>query len=213
MAPKRGWKAAPAAAAAATPASAAASSAASSGPAASADAKLLKACDKALQAVRSGVKKSAKAVADLLDKQPCSLTYRTQSAAHLISALLEPANAAKHLAAACDVSSRGVSADPSCLHLEVMNAVTHFRRAYQTIAAEYLVLVQGTAVSRPRASRNEENTTAFDALQTLVAKLENADFSAASLYVLEQEKRMACKHPDGCSALEYRLELKAVAKQ
>ena len=212
MAPKRGSKAAPAAAAAATPASASASSSPSAGPAASAEAELLKACDKALQNVRLGVKKSAKGVAELLDKQPCSLTYRAQSAAYLISALLEPANAKKHLAAACAVSSKGVSAEPGCLHLEVMNANAHFRRALVQNQA-YITEVMEDADLAKRARLKEESNEACDAMYILMAKLDNADFSAASQYVLEQEKRIACSPPDRTSGLEYCLELKDVVER
>ena len=209
MAPKRGSKAAPAAAAAATPAAASVLSSPAAGTAASAEAELLKACDKALQGVRSGIKKSAKAVADLLDKRPCSLTYRAQSAAHLISALLEPANAKKHLAAACAVSSKGVSADPGCLHLEVMNLNAHFRRAYLLVDAFATEVLGGSGLTQYEVLKAESDA-AYEALQTFAAKLANADFSAATLYVLEQEKRMACRHPDGFSALEYRRELKVI---
>ena len=212
MAPKRGSKAAPAAAAAATPASGSEASSPSAGPAATAEAELLKACDKALQGVRSGIKKSGKAVADLLDKRPCSLTYRALSAAHLISALLEPANAKKHLAAACAVSSKGVSAYPSCLHLEVLNANAHFRRAHALIHAYATEVLSGSGLTQCEPLEAESGA-ASEALQTLAAKLLNADFSAATLYVLEQEKRMASRHPDGVSALEYRRDLKLINEE
>ena len=212
MAPKRGSKPAPAAAAAATPATASSLSSPSAGSAASADAELLKWCDKALQGVRTGSKKSAKAVADQLDKQPCSLTYRAQSAAHLISALLEPANAKKHLAAACAVSSKGVSAHPTCIHLKVMNANAHFRRACALLYALATEVLESSGLA-DCGNLEEESDAACRAFSTVASKLDNADFSAASLYVLEQEKRMARKHPDGCSALDYRLVLKATVTE
>ena len=213
MAPKRGSKAAPAAAAAAaTPASASAASSPSAGPAASADAELLKLCDKALQTVRSGTKKSAKGVAELLEKRPCSLTYRAQSAAYLTSALLDPANIGKHLAAACAVSSKGVAADPSCIHMEVMNVNTHFRRAFMLCHAFCTALLEGVGNAQ-RDALKEESATACEAMRTLadkLDKLDNAKCSTASLLVLEQEKRIADRHPDSFSGLDYRLDLKDI---
>ena len=219
MPPKRGAKAGtPAAAAPAKPATASAAAAsklASAGPG-SASAELLKECDKALAGVRSGAKKSVKAVADLLGKQPCSLTFRTNCAALLISALLEPGNTKKHLAAACAASSKAVSAEPACVHLEVMNAVTHHRRACALTYSLIKERFKGSALDPDSecdatecARLVEEGRDAWTKASTLVATLEHADFSTASLEVLEQEKRMVGNLPDALSALAYRAELKA----
>jgi hypothetical protein len=210
MPPKRGAKAAPSAApakAASASGAAAASGAAPSG-GAGASPELLKECDKALHAVRTeGGKKSYKLVADLLAKKPCSLTYRTQCAAFLISALVEPANALKQLAAACATSSKGVSAESLCLHLEVMHLDAHARRAL-ALASLYLKEKMGGDDLIKCTRLEQECEAACKEANALVEKLQDADFSTASLDVLEQEKRMAAKHPDQCSALEYRLDLK-----
>ena len=205
MPPKRGAKAAPSAApakAASASGAAAASGAAPAGGAGS-SAELLKECDKALHGVRTvRGKKSYKLVADLLAKQPCSLTFRTQCAAYLISALVEPASALTQLTAACATSSMGVSAEPSCLHLEVMHATVYVRRAFALGCS--LAKLEGSNLARLERECKE----ASDQAQTLLAKLDNAAFSTASLDVLEQEKRMAQTNPDQCSALQYRGELK-----
>jgi len=206
MPPKRGAKAAPAAVPDVTAAKVAA--------APDRAAELLKDCDKALHGVRSALtKKSLKVVADLLEKQPCSLTYRTQSAAYLISALVEPASAAKSLTAACAASAKGVSAEPSCLHLEVMDAVTHYRRAYTLTFMLFKELAKDPSDPKEVARLSEEGEAAIDEMSTLMAKLDKADFSNAALEVLEQEKRMLPKHPDSLSAQEYRQELKGVAER
>jgi hypothetical protein len=97
--------------------------------AAAAAAELAKECDKALLAVVSNPSKAKKEVAKLLERAACSLTYRAQSALHLMMALLEAGSEAKHLLQALAVAEKGASAQPACLHLRLARARAHIRLA------------------------------------------------------------------------------------
>ena len=95
----------------------------------SADAELLKECDKALATVVNNPAKGRKALETLLKERPCSLTYRAQSAMHLMMALMEENNEVKHLRAAVAAADEGAATAPDCVHLAVARARAQLRLA------------------------------------------------------------------------------------
>jgi hypothetical protein len=209
MPPKRSKdKAAPAA----TAPTAAAGTAASS-----AEADLLKECDKALCSVNNNTVKAKKEVAKLLEKKRCSLTFRTQSALHLMVAQLQAGDRKQHLLAAVAAADEGVAAKPLCVQLHVARARAHHR------LAEALTLAAGEALLQPEGAGKDAKVTfgeanaAWDAATTCVSGANAAlDAEGAELGdLLIQEKRMLLqeKHKRVSSADMANLASKAHAKE
>ena len=167
----------------------------------SADAELLKECDKALAAVSNNPAKGRKALETLLKERPCSLTYRAQSAMHLMMALMEENNEVKHLRAAVAAADEGAATAPDCVHLAVARARAQLFVA--EAAAEKAFRARTSASGGPSRELDDAARAEWHNVSDRIAAVQRCGLSSASAEVLLQEALMVCV----TSAREYLAKL------